>query len=57
MMTFKEFLLEGNKMKLPDVKVRKKPSGYGLLGTRYEKKPKYGKSERKTGKKEAREQE
>ena len=54
-MTFKEFLLsEGNKIEVPKVKTRKKTSGYGLLGTRYEKKPKYGKAERKAGKKETR---
>lgn len=54
-MTFKEFLLEGNKIEVPEVKARKKTTGYGLLGTHYTKKPKYGKNERKAGKKETKE--
>ena len=28
-------------MKLDDIKTRKRPSGYGLLGTKYKEKPKY----------------
>lgn len=44
-------LSEDIKKKLEDVKVRKQVSGYGLLGTKYDKKPKYKRDKKKNWKK------